>query len=427
MKTTNLPFYITLLEWYEFTIYNLLLPYKIFSGEAGIYRDLLIIAASFLSRPIGAILASRLEDKDSALRLTLFIMTLSTLGMAVGIQGQSGWFVLMKVMQGLAIGGSYGVASLKVYEDEEGKERSRINYLLAKVHTGWAWGMLIGQITVLSIKLLVRSRQELMQTISTGSLKALLLLTPSTQFVSWGWRIPFLLSGLAGTTLLLRTRTGKLLNSLSMLTSNQDAANNTMRDISKYLRKNLLIFICIFSVAMLDMSISHLWNTYSDIAREVNNSQLLTGLIPTLKLIIYIFLFPICGHITDKLNRILGNQQGNYIMLFLVCVSMMLSAKYAPWHSLAQALVCAITCCLCFGSLTSWIIYHIEKPARRYIFGLTVNLVGSTVGGFLPVIAAYTKEIYGIAGLSRLMFALGALSFVSLLYTWRKKSGLRRD
>jgi MFS family permease len=173
----------TVFEWYDFYLYGSLaaiISKQFFAGvneTTAFIFALLAFAAGFAVRPFGAILFGRLGDmvgRKHTFLITIVIMGVSTalvgilpsyasIGVAAPIA-----LVVLRLLQGLALGGEYGGAATYVAEHAPPGKRG--------LYTSWI------QTTAtlglfLSLLVILGCRQ---------------LLGP--QFETWGWRIPFLLS-----------------------------------------------------------------------------------------------------------------------------------------------------------------------------------------------------------------------------------------
>jgi MFS family permease len=174
----------TVFEWYDFYLYGLLasvISAQFFSGVndvTGFIFALAAFAAGFAVRPFGALVFGRLGDLVG--RKYTFLITMSLMGgatFAVGLLpsyasvGVSApiMLVLLRLLQGLALGGEYGGAATYVAEFAPAGKRG--------LYTSW------------------------IQTTATLGLFAALLVVIGTRtyigedaFKAWGWRIPFLVS-----------------------------------------------------------------------------------------------------------------------------------------------------------------------------------------------------------------------------------------
>lgn len=421
LKKISFPFLVILLEWYEFTIYNSLIPYGIFGGtnEVALYIGFAIFGLSFLARPLGAFYFSSLPNRTKSLKLSLAFMSISTILIALSPSEmyyfKPLWFGLCKAMQGFALGGSYGLAYLSVYESEEQKKTKRTNYKLALIQTGWVWGMLIGELTIFLLKLTFGNLDLLKIILSEGSFTKLGEITPSASFISWGWRIPFLVSGGAGCML------------YSTIKDNKDEnlpCNDTVKYTIRHVRKNPWKFASIFLVVAIDMVVFHMWFTYYEVYQEASQTRQLFGLIPNIRRVLLIILFPLFGRLTDILNANMGRNYGNYLMLFLVCISISVFSIVAT-SPLQWIIISSATAAACYGSLIAWTMAKFDAKGRQIIIGPLFNLVSAVVGSTLPLSATYVATRFGQAQVAWLsifysIMSLAALS-LNLLYDFRQK------
>jgi MFS family permease len=176
----------TVFEWYDFYIYGTLtaiLRQQFFSGvnpTAGFIFILLAFAAGFAVRPFGALVFGRLGDIVGRKYTFLITMTLMGLGTfligvlpsyaQVGI-GAPVALVLLRLFQGLALGGEYGGAATYVAEHAP---HGRRGFYTSWIQTTATLGLLM------AILIVIGSRASLGE----------------DAFSAWGWRIPFLLSAI---------------------------------------------------------------------------------------------------------------------------------------------------------------------------------------------------------------------------------------
>ncbi len=174
----------TVFEWYDFYLYGLLATYisaQFFSGvneTTGFIFALAAFAAGFAVRPFGALVFGRIGDlvgRKNTFLVTMGIMGLSTFAVgllpsyaSIGVAAPI-ILILMRLAQGLALGGEYGGAATYVAEHAPEGKRG--------LYTSW------------------------IQTTATFGLFAALLVVIGFRyalgeeaFAEWGWRLPFLIS-----------------------------------------------------------------------------------------------------------------------------------------------------------------------------------------------------------------------------------------
>jgi MFS family permease len=174
----------TAFEWYDFYIYGTLAPLfgKMFfpnsSPAAGFLLALATFGIGFAVRPLGAALFGTFGDRYG--RKTTFLVTITLMGLATTAIGLLGTYaqwglaapvllVLLRALQGLAVGGEYGCAVIYVAEHASVKKRG--------FYTGF---IQIGATSGFSLSLLV--------VLLTNTLVG------AAAWEAWGWRVPFILS-----------------------------------------------------------------------------------------------------------------------------------------------------------------------------------------------------------------------------------------
>lgn len=173
----------TVFEWYDFYLYGSLaaiISKQFFSGvneTTAFIFALMAFAAGFAVRPFGAIFFGRIGDMVG--RKYTFLVTIVLMGLSTAVVGMLPNYqsigitapvilVLMRLLQGLALGGEYGGAATYVAEHSPMGKRGLYT---AWIQTTATAGLFLSLIVILICRKL------------TGP-----------DFEAWGWRIPFLLS-----------------------------------------------------------------------------------------------------------------------------------------------------------------------------------------------------------------------------------------
>src|SRR5215210_944225 len=180
----------TLIEWYDFYIFGSLstiIAAKFFPSEnptAALLSTLATFAAGFIVRPFGALVFGRLGDligRKYTFLLTLIIMGGSTFAIGLIPSYESiGVFapiliLLLRLLQGLALGGEYGGAATYVAEHSPANKRG---YYTSWIQTTATLGLF------LSLGVILITRHLLAPDLNTSI----------QRFNDWGWRIPFWVS-----------------------------------------------------------------------------------------------------------------------------------------------------------------------------------------------------------------------------------------
>ncbi len=172
------------IEFYDFLLYAtaaaVAFPKVFFAGTdewVGVVAAYATFAAGYVARPLGGVIFGHFGDRIG--RKGMLIVSMSVMGIAstliglipgAGIIGPWGAviLVLLRVCQGIAVGGEWGGAALMALEHSEPSKRG---FAASFVNAGAPTGAVLG-------------------TVIMGIFSAL----PQDAFLAWGWRVPFLLS-----------------------------------------------------------------------------------------------------------------------------------------------------------------------------------------------------------------------------------------
>jgi MFS family permease len=229
----------TVFEWYDFFIYGTLgaILSKTFfpTGNATLEMLLfwLVFAVGFGFRPLGAVLFGYLGDKLG--RKYTFLVTVTLMGVATAGVGMIpsaasiGWWapgivILLRIMQGLALGGEYGGAAIYVAEHSAFARRGyHTSYIQASVVGGFVLSLLV----VLGCKLAMSDET----------------------WNAWGWRVPFLLSiVLLAVSLWMRFKLSESPVFQAMKEAGETAGNPFVESFT-YPGNKKRIFVALFGIA----------------------------------------------------------------------------------------------------------------------------------------------------------------------------------
>ena len=174
----------TSIEWYDFFIFGTAsalvfgrLFFPTFSELAGTLAAFASFAVGFVARPVGGLVFGHIGDRIG--RKTTLVLTLTMMGLATFAMGLMPSYatigvwapilmVVLRFVQGLAVGGEWGGAVLMATEHSGGERRGFFGSFAQM-------GSAVGGLMATGMFLLM---QQL----------------PEEDFVSWGWRVPFLFS-----------------------------------------------------------------------------------------------------------------------------------------------------------------------------------------------------------------------------------------
>lgn len=174
----------TMIEWYDFYIFGSLAAilgpkfYPPGNDTFALIAYLATFAVGFVVRPFGALFFGRIGDLTG--RKYAFLVTLSIMGFstfAIGLlptYAKAGWFapivlLLIRILQGLALGGEYGGAAVYVGEHVPDNKRG---FYTSFIQITATLGLFVSLIVIL---------------VTQSSMS-------KEDFAAWGWRIPFLIS-----------------------------------------------------------------------------------------------------------------------------------------------------------------------------------------------------------------------------------------
>lgn len=229
----------TVFEWYDFFIYGTLaaiIGKTFFPSGNETLQTLLVwagFAVGFGFRPLGAILFGFLGDRLG--RKYTFLVTVVLMGAAtagVGLIPSAETIgmaapvivLLLRILQGLALGGEYGGAAIYVAEHATPKRRG---YFTSYIQASVVGGFVLSLVVVLGCKALM----------------------PADVWADWGWRVPFLLSlALLAISLWMRLKLSESPVFLAMQKEGE-IAGNPFTESFTYPGNKRRIFIALFGIA----------------------------------------------------------------------------------------------------------------------------------------------------------------------------------
>jgi MFS family permease len=300
----------TVFEWYDFFIYGTLggLIGKTFFPSGNPILETLLVWATFAVgfgfRPLGAALFGFLGDRLG--RKYTFLVTVTLMGIAtagVGLIPSADSIglaaplivILLRVMQGLALGGEYGGAAIYVAEHSPPNRRG---YFTSYIQASVVGGFVLSLIVVLACKV---------------------AMTPET-WAAWGWRVPFILSILLlGVSLLMRL---KLSESPVFKTMQEEGelAGNPFVESFTYPGNKKRIFVALLGVAA---GLTVIWYTAmfsaltflkSAMRVEDTHAEVIVGISAAIGMCFFV----IFGKLSDRIGRKPSIVWGYFLTLLLL-------------------------------------------------------------------------------------------------------------
>lgn len=361
------------LEFYDFIIYIFLAPIleKVFFADSSSYvatlKTLAIFAVGYLVRPIGGIVFSHFGDRYG--RKIVFLLTVLFMAVpsfAIGLlptPAEIGilapiLLLLFRLMQGLALGGEIPAAITFVSEHVSKEKRG---FALATLFFGINMGLLLG---------------SLITTITTS------LLT-SEEILNYGWRIPFLIGGVAGMLSIFLRRHLHETDAFKALRK-QDVESVPLFTLMRYSYKNVIQGIFLVALGSVTVFLYLYWPQYLHQYMDYDFATLMrinTGATLLLNIMI---LFG--GIMVDKI----GNRT-----IYLACATLLILLTY-PLFMLFnyQSIDLVIFSYMIFSLLFSFIpaayssiLTTLFPTSVRYTgVAMSYNLAYGLFGGLSPVI-----------------------------------------
>jgi MFS family permease len=300
----------TIFEWYDFFIYGTLggLIGKTFFPSGNPILETLLVWATFAVgfgfRPLGAALFGFLGDRLG--RKYTFLVTVTLMGIAtagVGLIPSAASIgliaplivILLRVMQGLALGGEYGGAAIYVAEHSPPNQRG---YFTSYIQASVVGGFVLSLVVVLACKV---------------------MMTPEI-WAAWGWRLPFILSiGLLAISLWMRLKLSESPVFKAMQKEGELAGNPFVESFT-YPGNKKRIFIALLGVAA---GLTVIWYTamFSALSFlknamrvEDTHAEIIVGISAAVGMVFFV----IFGKLSDQIGRKPSIVWGYFLTLLLL-------------------------------------------------------------------------------------------------------------
>lgn len=396
----------TTLEWYDFTIYNVMAAlvfnkvfFPSFDPLAGTLLAFSTYAVGYLSRPLGGFVFGHLGDRFG--RRFVLIATLILMGAASGLIGflptYQRWgvwspalLVALRFAQGAAIGGEWAGAVLLSLEHGAQHQRGR-NASFAQMGPGC--GTILG----------------------TGAVAALTLLLSPAIFESWGWRIAFWSSAvLVGFGLWLRSGVTETPTFLA-LASRHATAKTPIKEVFRNHLRPLLIAIGVragpdVAYALLVVFSLTYVTTVLHLSRPLALIATMTGAA------CHAVAIPLFGALSDRIGRRPVYAAGTLVAIFWVFEYFRLMDTRQPFLIVIAVAGGLVIHAMMYGPQAAFITEQFPSRVRYAGSSLGYTLAGVVAGGFAPLIFAALYKAYGTT-ISLSLYVTVALA-VTLIALW---------
>jgi MFS family permease len=379
----------TAVEWYDFFIYGLIAPlvfdqlfFPKFDALTATLAVFATFAVGFFARPIGGVVFGHFGDRigrKSVLLCTLLLMGLATTGIGVlPTYGRAGAIatiavVVLRFIQGFAIGGEATAAGLMAIETSPDDKRG---FSAAVIQAAGPLGVVLASFAALMISRL-----------------------PEADLLSWGWRVPFLVSALLvvfGLYLRLRIEESALFRAAPEV-----AAVPAIEAVRTHWRSIVIVFFA----EMAQTSYFYLTAifTISFATRQLGVAKDVITQAVLLANLVALVAMPLIGAWSDRIGR---------KRLFLAGVVIAAASMFAFYHVVAtrDPLLVTLAVMLAAGVIHP-LMFSTEGSYFPELFPTRIRFTGVSIGkqlgvvlggGIAPLVAtslfAVTGTTYAITG-----------------------------
>jgi MHS family shikimate/dehydroshikimate transporter-like MFS transporter len=396
----------TIIEWYDFLIYGTAaalvfntLFFPKFDPVTGTIAALGTYAVGFFARPVGAWIFGHYGDRIGRKKMLIMTMIITALGtFAIGLMptyNQIGIFapillIVLRILQGIGLGGEWGGASLMVLEHAPANRRGFYGSL---VQVGFPLGVA-----------------------ASTSAFALAALLPQADLMTWGWRLPFLFSiVLLGVGLYVRTRVPET-PLFTAMKQRGDIAKAPFLDVVLRQKKTFLLAIGLkISEVSWVYIVTVFAVVYATTQLGLPRSTLLNAII--IGSLIEVFTIPLFGYLSDIVGRrALYFAGAIFTILFAFPLFWLIDTKNAFVIGATVAVALSFGHGMMFGLLSTYLPELFGTKVRYTGASLGFQVAAAIGGGLSPILATSLSSSFGgTAGVSLLLIMLASITLIATL------------
>jgi MFS family permease len=428
----------TVIEWYDFYIFGSLsaiISVSFFPKEdptAAFISTLAAFGAGFVARPFGGVLFGRLGDligRKYTFLLTLLLMGGSTFAIAfipsyekIGLVAPA-ILLLLRIIQGLALGGEYGGAATYVAEYAPDAERGKYtSYIQTTATLGFFVSILVILVT-----------QQVMG---------------DAAFKDWGWRVPFALSGILVVVSYFIRRNMDESPLFSKLKAEGRLSENPLKEAFASKANRRLMLIAMFGAIVGQGVVWHTGQFYAQIFinKILQVDFITTNLIIAASLVVGTPLFVYFGSLSDRVGRkkvMLGGMGlaalGYYPLFSWMATivseegTLINGSIFLTWTGkLELAFICSLLvsfAAMAYGPIAAFLVELFPTKIRYTSLSIPYHFANGVFGGCAPFVATWLGAVThsNFAGLFY-PIALAALTvIVGMIYLPETKGNALSD
>ncbi len=393
----------TTIEWYDFFIFGTATAlvfnkqfFPSFDPAVATLASFSTFAVGLFARPLGALLFGHFGDRvgrKKMLVFSLFLMGVPTtlIGLVPTYEQIGLWaaviLVVIRICQGIAIGGEWGGAVLMAVEHAPSR---RGGFFGSMPQTGTPIALILSTLAFAGASQL-----------------------PEEQFLSWGWRLPFLASiALVFIGVLVRRRVSESpafrqikATGLTVPVPVAEIAKRHLRTVLLAIGAKLgeITMFYLVTVFLLSYVTGRL-----GVPRGVALNATLLGSVAML------ITMPLCGHLSDKVSpRLLFGVGTLVLAAFAIPMFLLVDTRDPTAITLVIACALGVVYPLIYAPEASFFAAQFPTAVRYTGLSISANVGGAVGGGLAPIVATSLLASYGSA--MPVGIYLGGLACLSLL------------
>lgn len=367
-----------ILEWYDFGLFAIFSP--IFSElffqkqntQIALVQTFSVFAIGFLCRPLGALFFGYCGDRYGrarTIRLSILMISIPTLIIGllpdyhtVGILAPI-LLLITRIWQGLSIGGEYSGNIIYLGELAPPKHKSFFTSLPAVgANIGILLAMLVGGFTSYAFEDVV--------------------------FKAWGWRIPYILSGLF-CLLIYMTRLN--LEETPVFLEMQKKGRIQQNPIKSLFKYNAFPFVRTFGLACMGSTFYYFCFIYLPILlkQDLHYSITKTTYLETVLIALMVILVPLAGYLNDRIGRYHMLLFNAILIPAIIIPGLYILRQNVFLSGLLVLLVFTFASSLEQGTTPAVLVENFPVEERYTGISLSYNIVNGFLGGTIPLICAW--------------------------------------